>query len=549
MRIYWLIYILVAVISVSCRQPDIHYTDEIRSALDTLDWTIRNKSIYEQKKRERLDSIKAALASSIRPEERYAIYDRLYDEYYQYDQDSAMAYVTKKMNLSSLIEDPPFELIADVRLDIANRYVLSGMYTDAKKLLDSIDISRISGQLLTQYYHTCQSLYEELSVTSERLNLQEEYRQEYNRFRQLRFESLPEGDIARLYIMSDIKREQGKADEILEDLLYRVEQPETKTHEKAILNYIISIIYKQNGDKEKTILYLTRSAINDLRAPVNDYKALHELAVILYEVEDTFRAYEYITRAIQDALRANSSLNLFHIVQDLPLITMSYEKILKKRHGQLIQLLTGTSLLAVLLAISAFISLNARKRTAKAEKMTRDKNDELKKANLKLQEYVSMLQEANEVKESYLSRYMDMCVEYIEGLERYRSELRKTAKSGGFEKIMENLRTGNYIKSELQEFYKQFDATFLSLFPDFVPQLNKMLKPECRVEDRSSEKTLSTELRVMALIRLGINDSSKISQFLRRSSSTIYNYRVKMRNASICGREDFEKEIMHIGKV
>lgn len=547
---YRLIYIfLLAVMAASCGHEGIHYPAEIRSVLDSLDRTINDRDIYELKKTSRLDSIKSGLDRDITPEERYRIYDRLYDEYFQYDLDSAMVYVTKKMDLASTASSLPIEFVADARLDIAERYVLSGMYADAKRLLDSIDRSCLSGKLLSQYYHTYQSLYEELSATSESHLLKEEYRQERDRYRLLRFESLPEGEISRLYIRSEIKRERGKADEVLEELAGWRQKPGTSIHEKAILSYIIASIYKQDGRKEESILYFAESAINDLRAPVNDYKALHELAVILYETEDTFRAYKYITRSIQDAKRAHSSLNLSYIAQDLPVITLSYEKILKKRQRQMANMLVGISILSILLAISAFISLNARRRAANAEKITREKNDELEKTNLKLQEYVSMLQEANEVKESYLSRYMDMCVEYIEGLERYRSELRKTAKSGGFEKIMENLRTGNYIKSELQEFYAQFDATFLSLFPDFVPQLNMMLKPECRVEDRSSEKTLSTELRVMALIRLGVNDSSRISQFLRRSSSTIYNYRVKMRNASICGRDEFENNIMHIGKV
>ena len=135
------------------------------------------------------------------------------------------------------------------------------------------------------------------------------------------------------------------------------------------------------------------------------------------------------------------------------------------------------------------------------------------------------------------------------GLERYRSSLRKSAKSGGFAEVMEKLRSSDFIDRELEDFYAQFDATFLSLFPDFVEQLNTLLQPDKRIENKSKDGILTTELRVAALIRLGVDDSVKIAYFLRRSVSTIYNYRVKMRNAALSDREEFEKQIMRIGKI
>ena len=111
---------------------------------------------------------------------------------------------------------------------------------------------------------------------------------------------------------------------------------------------------------------------------------------------------------------------------------------------------------------------------------------------------------------------------------------------------MENLRSANYTDAVLHDFYTEFDATFLKLFPDFVNQLNAMLQPDKRLKDTSADGILTTELRVMALIRLGINDSTKIARFLRRSLSTIYNYRVKIRNAAAEDRDNFESRVMRI---
>ena len=141
-----------------------------------------------------------------------------------------------------------------------------------------------------------------------------------------------------------------------------------------------------------------------------------------------------------------------------------------------------------------------------------------------------------------------MCSYYIGGLERYRSTLRKSAKNGGFQEVNEMLKSSDFINKELNEFYAQFDASFLNLFPDFVEQLNELLQPDKRIECKSKDGILNTELRVAALIRLGVTDSVKIAYFLRRSVSTIYNYRVKMRNSALSDREEFEKQIMHIGR-
>ena len=141
-----------------------------------------------------------------------------------------------------------------------------------------------------------------------------------------------------------------------------------------------------------------------------------------------------------------------------------------------------------------------------------------------------------------------MCSDYIDGLDRYRSSIRKIAKEEGTAELLNALKSKAFMEEELEGFYAQFDATFLDLFPDFITQLNDLLQKDRQIQVHSRNKILSTELRVLALIRLGVTDSVRIAHFLRRSVSTIYNYRVKMKNSAKIDREDFEKELMKIGK-
>lgn len=523
------------------------YPEEIENELNVLDRIVDDSSRYKEAKQKKISD----KLSSLRPEDsdtyRYGIYDEVYKEYYQYNLDSAMTYAKKKLVIAQNTDS--YRIKTDAVLDLAERYVLSGMYAETLHILDTLETDRLDSALMVEYFHVCQSLYEDLSSTSDDPDLKIKYWNMKNRYRDLRLEYLPEGDIARLFVLSEMSRESGTGENMLPEIKAWIQSPDTDNHNKAMLCYIAAHIYKAIGDRENELLYYILSARNDLTAPVNDYMSLHELAARLYADGEIERAYRYITRSVQDAMVAQSRLNITSINSVLPTISASYDTLMQRKNRQLIYLLFGISILTVLLVLAASASITSRNRALIAEKKTREKNELLKEANDNLQKYISMLQEANQIKESYLSRYMDMCVEYIEGLERYRSQLRQTAKSGGFEKIMENLRSGNYIKKELQEFYSQFDSTFLSLFPDFVEQFNMLLKPECRIEDRSSEKVLSTELRVMALIRLGVHDSAKISRFLRRSMSTVYNYRAKMRNSALSDRDDLEKQVMSIGRL
>lgn len=547
MNIHTTYLLLTLAITFSACSHESSYPAEIENELKALDRIVDDNTRYKAEKSQKISDIR----SSLRPEDtdiyRYGIYDELYREYYQYNLDSAMTYAKNKLAISQKTDS--YRMKTDAILDLAERYVLSGMYAETLQIIDTLKTDRMDSTLLVEYFHVCQSLYEDLSSTSDDPDLKVKYWDLKNRYRASRLEYLKSNDIAKLFVLSEISRENGTGESMLPEIKKWIMCPDTDNHNKAMLCYIAAHIYKATGDRNNELLYYILSARNDLTAPVNDYRSLHELATILYEDGQIERAYRYITRSVQDAMLAQSRLNISSINNILPIISTSYDRLMQAKHQQLIYLLIGTSILAILLVAAAYVSIKARNRTVIAEKKTREKNELLKEANDNLQKYISMLQEANQIKESYLSRYMDMCVDYIEGLERYRSQLRQTAKTGGFEKIMENLRSGDYIKKELQEFYAQFDATFLSLFPDFVPQLNMMLKPECRIEDRSSEKTLSTELRVMALIRLGIHDSAKISQFLRRSISTVYNYRVKMRNAALSDRDDLEKQVMSIGRL
>lgn len=523
------------------------YPHDIEQQIKELDRTIDGRDRYEAIKKQYINRIKAKLTPGCSDIQRYGIYDNLFDEYYQYNLDSATYYARAKLDVARRITSPALKY--DAILDIADRYVLSGMYVEAKEYLSQVDSSALPYELLPRYYHVYHAYYDGMATNAGDPLLRDIYRRLKKTYQHLLYDKLGEDDIARLYILTDMRCDEGKAADVLDELMARYEADDTTLHERAILAYLIATVHQQTGNRTEAIRYYTESAIHDLKTPVHEYRSLYELASLLYETGDLERAYRYITCAGNDAMTVNALNNIHSINSVLPIISNSYNTQMTRKRLQLNRALWSVSILSLLVIAAAFIAFRDKRRASAAERRTREINEELSRVNTRLQKYIALLQESNNIKESYLGRYLDLCSEYIGRIETYRAQLLRIAREGGMAEVQKVLRSTAFIESELDEFYAKFDATFLHLFPDFVEQFNELLQPDKRIETIPGEMLLTTELRIFALIRLGINDSVKIAEFLRRSVSTVYNYRVKMRNAARTGREEFEKQIMRIGRL
>ena len=233
-------------------------------------------------------------------------------------------------------------------------------------------------------------------------------------------------------------------------------------------------------------------------------------------------------------------MGLDEINRSLPGIIGSYEQLERHRRRQLMGFLAVTFLFLAALGAALLLLNRDRKRIGRMQR-------EIQGINVRLAENVDRLKESNQIKDTYLGRYLSMFSEHIDALERYRSGLRVTAKSKDFDDILRALKSDAYIDTERKTLYDEFDATFLGVFPDFVNQLNGLLREDARIGADLPPGKLSNELRIFALIRLGVTESAQIARFLKKSPSTVYNYRVKLRNAAACDRDEFEAKLMEIG--
>ena len=177
-----------------------------------------------------------------------------------------------------------------------------------------------------------------------------------------------------------------------------------------------------------------------------------------------------------------------------------------------------------------------------------ESNRKLDATNHKLSDTNHKLNESNRVKEAYIGRFIGMCSLYIDKMDDLRRQINRMMLNRQYEKVMQITKSADIKNKEIDELYVNFDAVFITLFPNFVNDFNALLKPKDRIH-LSNPNKLTTPIRVFALIRLGIDDSTKIAEFLDYSVNTIYNYRAKIKNSAIGDRNMFEKQIKELGNI
>lgn len=526
------------------------------SLLRVLDRTIKERVVYAEKKDSRISELNKLLRRSTQDEQRYIICSELFDEFRAYNTDSSLYYATEKLRLAKRLGKP--EYLDDARMNTAEVMGTTGMYKESLDILNSIHHNVLAEYLRPYYYHLYRNIYGlmcDYSVT-------EKEKTEYARITDLYRDSLlmvnSPKSTSYIIVKADQLMVRGKYNDALQILLTNYNKLKLNAHETALLSYGISEAYRALDDREKEKYFLSISAIYDLRSAVKEYVSLRKLASLLYEDGDIDRAYDFLKCSMEDATRCNARLRTIEISQVFPIIDKAYQQKTMRQKNELMISLICISILSVFLILAIIYVYRQMKRLAEARRKLynantslNDLNSELKKlneklhqSNTRLKEMNLTLSETNYIKEEYIGRYMDQCSAYLDKMDNYRRRLGKIASSGKVDDLYKAIKSSQFIEDELRDFYESFDDTFLHLYPNFVEEFNALLSEKIILK---SGELLNTELRIFALIRLGITDSVKIAHFLRYSVTTIYNYRTKMRNKSIGERDQFESRIMQIG--
>ena len=298
--------------------------------------------------------------------------------------------------------------------------------------------------------------------------------------------------------------------------------------------------------QDSALLYFAQSALCDMQHGVMEHASLREVALILFRKGDVERAYQYMNCCIQDADQSKARLRTVEMAGDMPLILNTYrQKIQEQQHKQHI-LIISLGIAASILVLVSFVLMLIMTRWRAANRQLSLLNTQLQDINQRLSVTNAQLQDSNRIRDAYVTRYMTECSHIIETMSQYHKTLLRASLSNQPKNLFQIIKSTEVIDRTLHEFYRHFDETFLSLFPHFVTDFNALLRPEEQFS-LPQQRYLSTELRIFALIRLGISDSEDIAHFLRLSVKTVYNYRTQTRNRAIGNRDTLEQAVMHIG--
>ncbi len=507
---------------------------ETQAILKELDEVIARKEEYRADKEANINTLKEELRNALTDEEKYEFCSTLFYEYLHYQADSAMVYLNRNAELM-LSSDYP-DCKADISIARAEVMGVMGMYSDALIELQEIDPTELSEEMRTKYYYACRSCYGWLADYTVEKQAKQKYLEKTDLYR----------DSVLLCNLCQTEREiveaeklilQAKPDLAIQKLGKQLDKV-TEMKMLSYLNYTMYEAYQCKGDVEMQIYYLARTAICDMKRVVREYASLQKLARLVYEEGDVDRAYRYLNCSMEDAVACNARLRFLEVTEFYPIIDRAYKVKDEQERSAVRYLLFSISLLALLLIVAVFYLYYWMKKLAVMRRNLYEANKQLKTSN-------SKLEQIGKIKEVYIARYLDRCVGYLEKLEQYRRSLEKLAMASKTDELFKAIRSDQFLRDERKAFYSEFDKSFLDLFPNFIDDFNNLLQEEGRIYPKPGE-LLNTELRIFALIRLGVTDANRIAHFLSYSLATVYNYRSKIRNKAAGDKDKFEQEVMNL---
>ncbi|MFT4221926.1 DUF6377 domain-containing protein [Dysgonomonas sp.] len=528
--------IIIFFLFISCTSA--FASDEANKSLKELDSYIDQRDHYIQLRENRINILKQRIASINNDTERFEIYSSLFDEYKSYKYDSAFVYAQKSFATAQKLSD--LNKVIEAKRQMAFCYLSSGLFKEASDIMKSIDIENAPTNIKRDYYVLLARLYYDMADYSFGEYFSQDYIKSGIQYCDSAITYLPI-ESSSVWSTVGLKRMQQRnfpaAIDAFQTLL---RLPNIDDHTYAIATSSIGFMYSEMGDTEKAIYYLSQASIGDIKSATKEAVALQNLAGILYREGDVKRANSYIRIAMEDANFYNARHRKIQISAILPIIEKERMEMVERQRNDLIIFASIVSLLFFLLLAATVIIYKQVKRLRKARQTIQLQNKDLKSAYIKLYE-------ANEIKDEYIVQSLYGKSEYIDRLENLYKIINRKIIARQYDDIRSYLKEDD-LKKERENMYSSFDDTFLRLFPDFIEGYNHLFKPEDSI-GLDTNKVLTPELRIFALIRLGIHESERIAKFLDYSVNTINTYKTKVKNKSIIPNEQFEQKIMEIKTV
>lgn len=525
---------------------------ETQALYQKLDSVIAKREQYTQDKEQKIDMIKKSARVVTDKITLMKLYNEIYNEYNHFRFDSAMTYAKKGLELAIKEKNDYYYYLNTIHE--AMLLATGGLYSEAKANLDQLTESKMDSTLLYEYNLAQYWLYTYWSDYSN----DSEYRTVYweNKIKYLK-RTVP---LAKkypndynylmgeyfMYIVGDGHKSLPYYNKVIENEPYN-----SRLYSTAC--FAISCIYAALGDEEKHEEYLIRTVITDVVTPVKENLSFQDLAMLLFRKggdSQLKRAEQYIQLSMEDAKFYNNRLRIIDNSNKLPAIISKYKEMMKEQNDKLRSSLTWTIilLLGLIISLTFIIRQNKllskhRRKIAESNRQLTELNDELSLLNSGLKQSNSKMQETNVKREALAKLYIDLCSKYIERLSKYQKLVCRKIKANQVNDLLSTMTSSRLSDEDAATFMHNFDKAFLDQYPTFITEFNSLLQPEHAIKTKNN--TLTTELRIFALVRLGVKESSEIANLLFYTPRTIYNYRSMTKNKAI-NKESFENDVLHL---
>ena len=537
------VFILFCICFCACSCSGLSAADKTDDALLLkLDKMIEQREVYRQKVEKEIADFRRMLDYAEDDKLRFDILGNLFTKYRSYRIDTAMIIAKERLQLAEKLKDE--ELVNQGVMNVADVMNKMGKHENALIMLGRVKRTE-SVKKDTYFYYLYHTIYlscynEAIDDAGKRLAWQKirAYKDTLIAISEPQSSSYITNKCGRLSM-------SGQWDEAIRLLEDYYNQSTEDNPDRARMEYLLAELYLGKQDTLRARHYLILSSLTDIANAKKVYMSLQRLAILLFQEGDIARAYNYISCSLEDVNFGKARYRFVDIAEYLPIIQAANDARIRADENRVLIFLMVLLLLVVTL-ISAFFFI--RKKNSKLLKVKQS----LAEQNLRLQEMAENLtrmneqiQGANHIKEEYIGLLFNICSEYIYKQENSRKALLKIANTGSMADISKVLRGQSSTSEDFKLFISKFDTIFLSIFPNFVEAFNALLKEEEHVQLKEGE-LLTPELRIYALIRLGINDNSKIANFLHYSLQTVYNYRMKMRNKAIVPGKDLAVQVQKL---
>ncbi len=520
------------------------HAEELSTLYYTLDSLIEHQSEIIAQKKNRIQTITDGMNSlSLTPEQLFSLNNRLYDEYLAFNFDSALCYIKKNVDVQQSLGNP--DLAAGSLIRMAHILAVSGLFDKADRMLDQIDISQLSTECKVEYFNQRGELNLYRSEMAEYTPYFQEYTDSSQYYRQLILKIAPKDSYDYIFNQATYISEKGDNDgaiKMLEAYMKNLKQGERRY---SIVTSTLAYFYSKKDEAQLQERYFLLSAISDMKGAILENNSLRRLSIILLDRGDFKKAYEYLLCASNDARQYGSRLRSMQAARISPLITQAYdmERALTQHRTNLLLIILSVITLLLIGTVVYILSLIKKRHQAniKISKM----NAELSLHNEEIERMNNQMKESNRIKDEYIGRFLELSSNLILKNEERSKVLNRLARDRKLELLYGELKSQKPLNESVHLFHQNFDTAFLNIYPTFISEVNQLLTEDNQFEVHEEAGKLTTELRILALIRLNITDNQKIADILQSSITTIYTYRSKLKSKAK-SKATFEDDVRRI---